>query len=467
MATSPAYPLHVTRALLNRARLADFRFGDDTALVAVQHMLLQTIDLFTAAGAMGLNLNNAFALGKVYSNSPPVIETLRKMGITVVDSTAPGPGEFYSYFQRDVARLWQVAAETLASRRVNRILVLDDAGRCITSVPRELRRQYRMCGVEQTSQGTFLFEQQPPAMPVISWARSAVKLRIGGPIFANSFIEKLSTEFLDGHSLQGKQLGVIGLGSIGSAVAKLAVRCGMKVLFYDPACRVQAPCPLRGLIERANSLEQLMLTSDYVAGCSGHYPFQNKWPLPHKPQIKLLSASGGDQEFGPIINDLKTKPGFEIDPESWTITSRYGPSGPLQIAYLGYPYNFVSRAPEAVPTRVVQLETGGLLAALVQAKTHLQATETNSVHDGRLYRVAPAAQRFVYETWRHAMEERGKKLAETFAYDAEMLAASQHDEWFSENTDPPENEDSKAQAIEESMVRFFRQPRAVSARAER
>jgi len=171
-------PLTVTRTISNCAQGAQFRFGEDTALVAVQHMLLQTVDLFQTIGAMGLNLKNVFALGKVYSNSLPVIQTLRDMGVTVIDSTTPEPGEFRSHFQRDVERLWKVAAETLSQRNIKRILVLDDGGMCITSVPPEVLQRYTLCGVEQTSLGMFLFEEKPPPFAVMSWARARLNCRL-------------------------------------------------------------------------------------------------------------------------------------------------------------------------------------------------------------------------------------------------------------------------------------------------
>src|ERR1044072_534334 len=113
----------VTRALLDRARSARFQFGADTALVAVQHMLLQTVDLFDIAGAMGLDLKNIFALGKVYSNSHTVIGLLRDRGITVIEGSIAPPGEFHSSFERDVESFWHVTAEALAHRNVKRILV--------------------------------------------------------------------------------------------------------------------------------------------------------------------------------------------------------------------------------------------------------------------------------------------------------------------------------------------------------
>lgn len=466
MSKIQVFPLTVTRSLVNRAREAEFHFGEDTALVAVQHMLLQTVDLFQTIGAIGLSLKNAFALGKVYSTSPPVIESLRAMGVTVLESTTPPPGEFHSYFHRDVQTLWQVAAGALQGRNIKRIIVLDDAGLCITNAPPEVVQRYAVCGVEQTSQGMFLFEESPPPFAVISWARSAVKLHVGGPIFSQSFLEKLNTEHLRGRSLRGASVGIIGLGSIGRAAAKLMSRQGAKVLFYDP--HVQVPESLQGTITRADSLEELMTSCDYVAGCSGRNPFRRQWPIRHRPKIKLFSASGGDHEFGPIIDDLKQKPDFELNPETWTLTSKHGPSGPIEIAYLGYPYNFVSRALEAVPTRVVQIETAGLLAALIQARFYLQVCERRPKDNAGLHRVAPKAQHFVFDAWARTMKDHGIDLSEAFGYEEQVLSAAQHEIWFSENTDVALSElNETTTAVEDLMTRFLSQPCAVRMQGER
>jgi D-isomer specific 2-hydroxyacid dehydrogenase, NAD binding domain len=457
--------LKVTRDLLDQARARQFQFGAETALVAVQHMLLQTVDLFETAAAMGLNLKNIFALGKVYSNSPPVMDTLRDRGVTIIESATHAPREFNASFERDVRKLWQITAETLAQRSIKQILVLDDDGICIINTPHEVLRKYAICGVEQTSQGVFLFQDQPPPFAVMSWARSAVKLHIGGPIFAHCFIDKLNTEYLHGGSIQGKQLGIIGMGSIGRALSKLAARQGIRVLFYDPAS--DPDIPLHGNISRTQSLEELMITSDYVAGCSGRNPFQGRWPLNHRPGIKLFSVSTGDQEFGPIIDDLKTKPDFTVDPGTWTITSEHGPSGALEIAYLGYPYTFVARAPEAVPTQIVQLETGGLLASLVQADIYLQTCETSPERNKDLHRISPEAQRFVYQTWLRTMKEQGISLIKTFGYDADLLSAAHQDDWLSQNTEPHEGkQDEIDRTVEKRMAEFVRRDYVLKARGE-
>lgn len=455
MSHSQLFPLEVTHALSEHARAARFTFGEDTALVAVQHMLQQTVDLFKTAGEMGLNLKNIFALGKVYSNSVPVIRTLVEMGVTVIESTLPEPGEFHSYFKRDIDKLWQVASEALRERRIKQVLVLDDAGVCITNVPAHVLRRYEVCGVEQTSRGMVLFEEAPPPFAVISWARAAVKLKIGSPIFSQYLIEKLNTEFLQGASLQGKQIGIIGLGYIGRGIANLALAQGNDVLFYDPDPQVHVPPTLRGRVARLNSLEELMLRCDYVLGCSGRNPFEGKWPLSHRPGIKLLSVSSGDQEFGPIIRDLKQKPHFKVAANTWDIVSEDGPSGPIYIAYRGFPYSFVSRDVEAVPTPIVQFDTGGLLAALVQARLFLDQCKTGREQNRGIHRVSPKAQRFVYERWVRAMKDRMIDITSYFHYDPDLLRTIQPDNWFVENSEPrPGVHYKPAQAIEEMMDQF-------------
>lgn len=434
--------LEVTRALSNCAHVAEFDFGADTAIVAVQHMLWQTVDLFAAIAGLGVKRENIFALGKFYSNSPVVIGTLRDRGITVLDGNMPAPGQYEQYFERDVDRLWETVARNLAQRDVKRILVLDDGGTCITRVPAELLQRYEMCGVEQTSLGMFLFEETPPPFAVMTWARSAVKLKIGGPIFSHCLLSKFESRILGGDVLTGANVGVIGLGSIGSAMAVLTSRQHNNVFFYDPNTELQIPQRLEGRITRAESLEELMLRCDYVFGCSGRQPFKDKWPLKYRPEIKLFSGSGGDQEFGAIINDLaerrdlKEHRDFSVDPRTWDIRATKGPSGPISIAYLGFPYNFVSRDIEAVPTSIVQLETGGLLAALIQARTYMSLCETRQAENSGIHRISPEAQSFVYRRWLTMMKGRRIDLQRAYGYDPALLDAARDRWWFFDSSEP-------------------------------
>jgi D-isomer specific 2-hydroxyacid dehydrogenase-like protein len=447
--------MEVTRALSNAAKAADFSFGKDTAIVAVQHMLWQTIDLCEAIAGLGARRENIFALGKIYSNSPVVIGVLRERGITVLQSSAPTPGEFERYFQQDVDQLWELVAQRLSRRMIKRILILDDGGRCSTSIPAELLRRHAVAGVEQTSNGIFRFEEQPPPFAVMSWARAAVKLNIGGPLFSQCLLAKLQSRVLGGNTLAGENVGIIGLGSIGSALAHLMARQDNNVLFYDTDPRLQVPDCLHGRIARADSLEELMLRSDFVFGCSGRNPFKDQWPVKYRPGVKLFSASGGDQEFRPIINDLKATRRFDVNCFAWDISSDTGPSGPISIAYLGYPYNFVSRDVEAVPTAVVQIETGGLLAGLIQARIYLGLCEAGRMKSHGLHRISPDAQSFVYETWLTTMEERHIDLPEIYGCDPAILQAARDRWWFDENSEPcPSLSYRPHQATETAMARI-------------
>lgn len=428
--------MEVTRALSNCASAAQFDFGEDTAIVAVQHMLWQTIDLFDAVAALGAKRENIFALGKVYSNSPLVIGALRDRGITVVQSTTPEPGEFDKYFQRDVDHLWEVVARGIANRGIKRILVLDDGGRCITSMPPELLRQYAASGVEQTSLGAFLFEEKPPPFAVMSWARAAVKLQIGGSLFSHCLLEKLQSRVLGGNRLTGEDVGIIGMGSIGTTTAHLIARQSNHVVFYDPDPSLHVSPYVQGRVTRVDSLEELLSRCEYVIGCSGRQPFKDRWPLKHRPGIKLFSGSSSDREFGPIIDDLKTKRDFNVTSLAWDIESDSGPSGPILIAYLGYPYNFVARDIEAVPTGVVQVETGGLLTGLIQAHIHLGLCQEGRAKNHGTHRISPEAQRFVYETWLTAMKSRGIDLEQVYGCDPAMLEAARSLSWLAANSEP-------------------------------
>jgi len=432
--------LDVTRELTQRARAAYFKFGDDTAVVAIQHMLWQTIDLFEALTALGVRRENIFALGKVYSNSPTVISTLRNRGITVIENSPPTAGEFDRTFEHDVNRLWETARRTLAQRRIRHILILDDGGKCATSMPPDLLSRYTVAGVEQTSFGIFVFEETPPPFTVLSWARSAVKLQIGGPLFSHCLLAKLQSHHLGGRVLTGENIGIIGLGSIGSALANLTRRQHNRVFFYDPDPNHHVPLYLRDRITRVDSLEELLLRCAYVFGCSGRQPFRNQWPLRYRPGIKLFSGSGGDHEFGPIISDLKSRRHFQLSPATLDIHCDDGPAGPILIAFLGYPYNFVARDVEAVPTSVVQIETGGLLAGLIQAQTHLRLCEDGRATNRGIQRVSPALQRFVFAAWLKAMQRQQIDLLEVYGYDPPLLETARDRWWFVRNSEPRPSE---------------------------
>jgi len=71
-------------------------------------------------------------------------------------------------------------------------------------------------------------------------------------------------KYFAGSELQGKTLGVIGLGAIGAMVANVALELGMNVVGYDPAISVEAAWRLSSLVEKMDSLEALMGRADFI-----------------------------------------------------------------------------------------------------------------------------------------------------------------------------------------------------------
>jgi len=94
-----------------------------------------------------------------------------------------------------------------------------------------------------------------------------------------------------GWELNGKTIGLIGLGRIGSAVASMAAAFGMRVIGYDPD-----PAAGAGIRAARTSLDELLAASDVV---SLHYP--SGWQASHsfgrrelalmKPGATLINVS--------------------------------------------------------------------------------------------------------------------------------------------------------------------------------
>ena len=67
-----------------------------------------------------------------------------------------------------------------------------------------------------------------------------------------------------GPEIQGKTLGVIGLGAVGSKVANAALDLGMTVYGYDPYLSVEAAWKVSKDVQRIESLDELYPLCDYI-----------------------------------------------------------------------------------------------------------------------------------------------------------------------------------------------------------
>ncbi len=92
----------------------------------------------------------------------------------------------------------------------------------------------------------------------IDWAKSHA-----GDTGVAALAEKEKSKFA-GCEIEGKSLGVIGLGAIGGLVANAAKGLGMKVYGCDPFITVEAAWGLSRSIEKAASYDEIFATCDYI-----------------------------------------------------------------------------------------------------------------------------------------------------------------------------------------------------------
>lgn len=94
-----------------------------------------------------------------------------------------------------------------------------------------------------------------------------------------------------GGELEGKTLGVVGLGAIGAKVANLALSLGMNVIGYDPKLSVEAAWRLSSKVTKADNLNSLLARSDYVTL--------------HVPMLEATRGFMNDEAFAAIKDDAK------------------------------------------------------------------------------------------------------------------------------------------------------------------
>ena len=89
-----------------------------------------------------------------------------------------------------------------------------------------------------------------------------VKTLEGDPDVAK-LVEKGKSAYA-GVEIEGKTLGVIGLGAIGGMVANAAKNLGMEVIGCDPYITVEAAWSLSRSIRKASSYDEIFASCDYI-----------------------------------------------------------------------------------------------------------------------------------------------------------------------------------------------------------
>lgn len=128
----------------------------------------------------------------------------------------------------------------------------------------------------------------------VNWAKTL----IGEGDAVGKLVEKGKSQFA-GNEIEGKTLGVIGLGAIGVMVANTAHNLGMDVIGYDPYLSVDAAWSLSRKIQKSTDIKEIFEKSDYITlhlplNDSTRYMISDDQFTIMKDGVKLLNFSRGE-----------------------------------------------------------------------------------------------------------------------------------------------------------------------------
>jgi D-3-phosphoglycerate dehydrogenase len=128
------------------------------------------------------------------------------------------------------------------------------------------------------------------------------------PLEGDTRFNELKKAFSQGIELRGKTLGIIGFGSIGKEVAKIAIGLGMNVIAADTEIE-EATIELTFFNQqkmafeiKTQSLEALLKTSDFI---TLHIPAQESYTLSEKEFGKMKNGVGiVNTARGGVLNEV-------------------------------------------------------------------------------------------------------------------------------------------------------------------
>ncbi len=135
----------------------------------------------------------------------------------------------------------------------------------------------------------------------IEWAKT-----LKGQTDVAKLVEKGKAAFV-GPEVQGKTLGVVGLGAIGVLVANAASAIGMKVVGYDPYFNVNAALKLDSSVAVVPTVEKLLPMCDYV---TIHVPYMPTTKYMFNKDLFSVMKKGSrliNLARGELVNDEDLK----------------------------------------------------------------------------------------------------------------------------------------------------------------
>jgi hypothetical protein len=133
-----------------------------------------------------------FFAGKPYSTSHTVAEAIGDLGINLIPTIIPKIiGQYQASCYEGLDKMWQLFIYKLKSQDVERIIILDDGGRALETMPTFLRYDYAVAAIEQTRGGLYSSALTELPFPLIEVASSAVKRMVEPPLITEAILRRV------------------------------------------------------------------------------------------------------------------------------------------------------------------------------------------------------------------------------------------------------------------------------------
>lgn len=329
------------------------------AIISVQHLLDSTGSLFQSFLDLGIPAKNISVMGKLYSNNLTVIQKMKALGIEVYPSSdSQEPGYYHELFIKDCICFWQHFGKKINEFDIKTIIVLDDGGNLISTVPDKLVNDYCIIGVEQTTSG--IEKNFESKISIINVAGSAVKRFIEPAFISQAVIQKIRKYLM---VYVPQKIGIFGYGNIGKALAKDLCR-KYEVYVFDNNSDVEKNAFPKLHFEE--SAMDVFYDCDLIIGATGKDVSSARWLERSKGNKLIMSVSSGDIEFKTLLrqseNHLKRPVNSSLDNVILATKDGYE----IKIFRGGTPVNFDNNIHSVLP-EYIQLTRALLLIGVIQA----------------------------------------------------------------------------------------------------
>lgn len=365
---------------------------ESVCFVCVQHLLFTTVQLIDSLVSLGALPHNIYIMGKSYSSSAQVAESLKGRGYHYYTNKAQEKlGAFSEHFQDDIKNIWEDVYRDIDKKNIKLIIVLDDGGFGLTNVPQKIRKSFPLIGVEQTTSGLTNVRLRKVPFPVIEVAVSAAKQLVESPMIAEAVVKRVNSLLPVG--MNNLSCAVVGLGCIGVAITKKLLSLNHTVKVYDSELKKNKAVP-NGSVGVALDFNSLLHDTEYIFGCAGEDITKNLDVKIINGPKTFISCSSRDKEFLTLLNIFEEHncPYHSVLDHLECQINHH----PIKILRGGFPINF-DNSGESVGGVDIQLTRGLLLGGILQAV--LSFWQGFNMRK-RQCMLDPALQSFVVSQWR-------------------------------------------------------------------